>query len=140
MTRISLRLCAIAALVASTWTAEASVAGDIDAGLTATSWHLVTLGNAPVAAGKPFLHLGADGSLSGSTGCNALKAGYAAGASSLLFGPIGTTRKYCRSAFETEQAFLAMLGKVRGYAIADGVLVLSGGNGEMLAVLKPADR
>lgn len=139
MTRLSLKLCALAALMASTWTAEASVAGDIDAGLAATSWQLVTLGNAPVAAGKPMLRLDADGGLSGFTGCNALHASYAAGDSTLSFGPIGTTRKYCRNVFKTEQAFLAMLGKVRGYAIADGALVLSGGNGETLAVLKPAD-
>jgi heat shock protein HslJ len=139
MTRAYLKPLALAALMASTWTAEASVAGDADAGLEATKWQLVTIGHQAITTDVPTLRLGADGALSGSTGCNVLKSTYSVDGPALTFGPIGTTRKYCRAVWETERAFLAVLGKVRGFAVDGNTLILSGGNGETLAAFKPAE-
>lgn len=137
MTRLSLRLSALAALTVFAWNAQASVAQDAGAGLQSTEWRLVSIGLDPVASAVPTLHLGMDGSVGGSTGCNIVKATYNSDGASLVFGPIGQTRKYCAAAFETERAFVAMLGDVRGYHIADGELVLTGGNGETLATFQP---
>lgn len=124
---------ALATTIATSWNAQASIAQDAAAGLSDTEWHLVSLGNTVVTGSDPQLRLAADGTVGGSTGCNMVRAGYAADGTSLEFGPIGTTRKFCHSVWETERAFLAMLEDVRGYAIADGTLTLTGGNGEILA-------
>lgn len=124
---------ALAAAIATSWNAQASIAQDAAAGLSDTEWHLVSLGNMQITGSDPQLHLAADGTVGGSTGCNMVRAGYTADGASLEFGPIGTTRKFCHSVWETERAFLAMLEDVRGYSIADGTLTLTGLNGEALA-------
>ena len=139
MKRMSLKLIALALLMASTWTAQASVAGDAGVGLQSTEWRLTTIGGEPVTAGIPMIRLSSDGGLAGSTGCNMVKSTYALDGSSLSFGPIGTTRKYCRAVRETERAFLAVLAEARGFAIDGGTLILTGGNGETLAAFRAAD-
>jgi heat shock protein HslJ len=136
MTGTSLRLCALAALTAFAWNAHASVAQDAGAGLQATEWRLVSLGLDPIGATVPVLRLGDNGTVGGSTGCNMVKATYASDGASLTFGAIGQTRKYCAAAFATERAYVAMLEDVRGYRIADGLLTLTGGNGETLATFR----
>ena len=136
MTRSILRLTALAALTSFAWHAQASVAQDVSAGLDGNSWQLVSMGHDPIDTNQPRLTLGANGAVSGSTGCNIVKATYQADGSELTFGPIGTTRKYCAAAWQTEHAFLMMLDKVRGYEVDNGTLVLTGGNGEALATFR----
>jgi heat shock protein HslJ len=94
----------------------------------------------PPSGGTPTLRLGESGGLAGSTGCNVLKSTYAADGQSLSFGPIGTTRKYCRAAWDTERAFLSVLAKVHGYAVDGNTLTLSGGNGKTLAEFEATGR
>ena len=124
---------ALAATIATSWNAQASIAQDAAAGLSDTEWHLVSIGNTAVTGSDPQLRLAADGTVGGSTGCNMMRAGYTSDGGSLEFGPIGTTRKFCHGAWETERAFLSMLEDVRGYTISGGTLTLTGGNGEVLA-------
>ena len=133
MTRLSLRMLALVALTSFAWNAQASIAEDAGAGLQDTEWRLVSLGLDPVTAATPVLQLSANGLVGGSTGCNIVKATYNSDGATLVFGPIGQTRKYCAAAFQTERAYVAMLDKVRGYQIENGTLVLLGGNGETLA-------
>lgn len=134
----SLRRIAAAAALASTiavsWGAHASIAQDAGTGpLQSAEWHLVSMGSTPIVGGNPLLRLSADGSVGGSTGCNVVRAGYLVDGSAIEFGPIGTTRKFCQAAWETERAFLAMLPQVRGYEIQNGTLILTGAGGETLA-------
>lgn len=136
MKRLPTYLAAVAALAAFACNAHASVAQDASAGLQDTQWQLVSIGLNPVTAATPTLHLGDNGSVGGSTGCNVIRASYTTDDGSLKFGPIGTTRKYCAAAFTTERAYVAMLEDVRGYHIDDGVLTLTGGNGETLAIFR----
>jgi heat shock protein HslJ len=133
MTRLPIRLLTVAALTAFAWNAQASIAQDAGAGLQASQWRLVSIGRDPVTASTPTLRLSESGMVGGSTGCNTVKATYSSDGDNLMFGPIGQTRKYCAAAFETERAYVAMLGDVRGYHIENGTLVLTGGNGETLA-------
>lgn len=135
MTRLSLGLAALA-ISAFACTAHASVAQDASAGLQDTRWQLVAIGLNPVASAVPTLHLGQNGMVGGSTGCNVVKATFASDGGELTFGPIATTRKYCAAAFATERAYVAMLEDVRGYQIVDGKLLLTGGNGETLATFR----
>ena len=138
MTRISLGLAALA-ISAFTCAAHASVAQDASAGLQDTKWQLVSIGLDPITTSAPTLHLGHNGMVGGSTGCNIVKATYASEGGELTFGPIATTRMYCAAAFATERAYVAMLEDVRGYQIADGELILTGGNGEALATFAARD-
>jgi heat shock protein HslJ len=135
MNRLSLRLVATSALIAFAWTAEASIAGDAG-DLYGTGWRLETINNHPVANGQPRLELGADGSVAGSTGCNAIRSTFAATGSAFSLGAVGTTRKYCREVWETERAFLDMLGNVRGYSVEGDLLTLTGLNGEAIATFR----
>ena len=137
MIRQSLRLIAAAAMTAVAFGAQASIADDIGGGLQSTEWRLVAIGLNPVtAAHLPTLHLNADGSVGGSTGCNTVKSTYNSDGSNLVFGPVGQTRKYCAAAFETERLFVGLLDKVRGYEIDNGTLKLTGFNGEVLATFR----
>lgn len=133
MTRLPIRLFTVAALTAIAWTAQASIAQDAGAGLQASEWRLVSIGRDSVTASTPTLRLGENGMVGGSTGCNVVKATYSSDGANLVFGPIGQTRKYCAAVFQTERAYVAMLGDVRGYHIENGTLILTGGNGETLA-------
>ncbi len=83
---------------------------------------------------------GADGSLTGSTGCNNLMSDYVADGSSLKVGPVATTRMACKdgSAQQTETALLAALEQATSLSISpDGWLVLQGADGAMLAGFTP---
>ncbi len=135
MNRLSLRLFAASALIAFAWNAQASIAGDA-ASLQGTEWRLETINNHPIANGQPRLELGTNGTVAGSTGCNAIRSTYALDDGSLNLGAIGTTRKYCRAVWETERAFLEMLDNVRGYTIDGDTLTLTGLNGETLATFR----
>ena len=136
MTRLPIRLLAIAAFTAFAWTANASIAQDAGAGLQSGEWRLVSIGLDPITASQPTLRLAENGMVGGSTGCNTVKATYNSDGANLVFGPIGQTRKNCAAVFRTERAYVAMLGDVRGYTLEGDVLLLTGRNGETLAVFR----
>jgi heat shock protein HslJ len=87
------------------------------------------------------VEFGADGSLTGSTGCNNLMSDYAVEGASLKVGPVATTKMACKdgSAQEAEAALLAALEAATAWEISpDGWLVLLGTDGAMLAGFTPA--
>jgi heat shock protein HslJ len=87
------------------------------------------------------VEFGADGSLTGSTGCNNLMSDYAVEGASLKVGPVATTKLACKdgSAQEAEAALLAALEAATAWEISpDGWLVLLGTDGAMLAGFTPA--
>jgi heat shock protein HslJ len=64
--------------------------------LAGTSWTLASLGaNAPVEGADAWLAFGANGEITGSTGCNNLIGSYAVDGTALSFSTLGTTRMAC---------------------------------------------
>ena len=61
-----------------------------------TSWTLTGVGaNAPVEGADAWLAFGANGEITGSTGCNNLIGSYAVDGTALSFSTLGTTRMAC---------------------------------------------
>lgn len=88
-----------------------------------------------------MLVFGADGSLTGSTGCNNLMSDYAIEGAALKVGPVATTKMACKdgSAQQTEAALLAALEAATTWEISpDGWLVLLDADGALLAGFTPA--
>ena len=100
------------------------------AGLQGTSWTLVKIGDQEITLeAPPTLTVGADGAVSGSTGCNTYNGTATIEGNSISFGPLATTRVFCSGApGVTETAFLAAINEVEAFAIdSQGRLVLEDG-------------
>ena len=81
----------------------------------------------------------ADGTMSGSNGCNNYSAGYTAVDGSLELTAVATTFMACppdQTAVET--AFNAALGEAVGYELADDTLTLTNAAGDAVLVFDPA--
>ncbi len=84
---------------------------------------------------------GADGSLTGSTGCNNLMSDYVVDAAAIKVAPVATTKMACidEGAASIETALLAALESAATWAISpDGWLMLQGADGAPLAGFTPA--
>ncbi|MCW5890883.1 MAG: META domain-containing protein [bacterium] len=104
-------------------------------------WSLVELDGRAVGADVarvPYLTFHRDGRVSGFGGCNRLAGTYRVDRDSLTFGPLAATRMACLDAPDVETAFLAALGRVQRWTVADGRLALLTGDGTRLAVLVEA--
>lgn len=115
---------------------ERSVA--IDEPLVNTYWKLTHLGDAPVTPVEQrreahlVLHV-EDQRVAGSTGCNRLTGRYRLEGNRLGFDRLASTRMACPAGMQTEQAFLDALGRVTGWAVEGGQLVLTDAEGQVLA-------
>jgi heat shock protein HslJ len=98
------------------------------AGLPGTSWALAAIGDTPVGDVVPTLAFGADGTASGSGGCNTYNGTYAIDGATISFGPLISTKMACEGAANTtEQAYLNALQGASSWTIdADGRLILDG--------------
>jgi heat shock protein HslJ len=119
-----------AVIVAEAETQAPTPAGSA-AGLAGTSWTLAdaaALGPQLAADAIPTIAFGADGTVSGSAGCNTFSGTYTTDGASLTFGPLASTKMACAEpAMTVEGAYLTALAGVTGYTIgADGKLVLQG--------------
>jgi len=96
--------------------------------LPGTTWRLVSLGGVRPAGQIPTLELGADGSATGSTGCNNFSGRYSVDGATLVFSPLATTKRGCEPAIASQEtAFVAAMTVVTGWTIGgDGRLVLAG--------------
>jgi len=78
----------------------------------------------------------ADGSVSGSAGCNTYLSLYTTDGASLTLGTVGTTKKYCGQppgVMEQEQTFITLLGEVRSYTFdGDQLVLMDAGGNELL--------
>ena len=97
--------------------------------LEGTNWQLTELAAAvgtlaPVPAGAEVTIAFADGSASGSGGCNRYNAGFTVeGQSGIAFGPAASTMMACVGpGADVESLYLAMLEQVAGFEAAMGVL------------------
>jgi heat shock protein HslJ len=93
-----------------------------------TSWVLVSVGGTEPGIPEATVSFDANGQASGSAGCNRWNAAYSVDGSSLVFGPMATTKMACEDALmQFESRFLELMAGVTGYASAiDGSLVLRG--------------
>jgi heat shock protein HslJ len=80
----------------------------------------------------------ADGTVSGSTGCNRFTATYTVDGDALEIGPVATTNAACPD--DTgEREFLAALDRVEGWGVEGGELTLGDGDGnELLRFSEPS--
>ncbi len=92
-------------------------------------WVLAKLGERehPVGAGDrpPTLSFEGDRA-AGFAGCNRFSGSYTAGADSLTFGPLLSTKMACPGADQVEAGYLAALAATRTYAATDRTLTLRG--------------
>ena len=83
---------------------------------------------------------GADGTLSGDTGCNTFRASYTLAGATVTIGPIATTRRACLSdaASTQEQAFLAALGAASSYElVGDRLALWDAAGATQLSLVRP---
>jgi heat shock protein HslJ len=112
--------------------------------LEKTDWRLVRLGGAAVTAADPQrapnLVLDATSHrVSGSGGCNRLSGGYELEGEHLKFSRMASTMMACPSGMETEQRFLAALGRVKKWKVVGRQLELMDDSGAVVAVMEAAD-
>lgn len=103
-----------------------------------TYWKLTRLGDQPVEIAteqrEPHIILQSElHRIAGSGGCNLLIGGYTLEGERLTFTHLATTRMACPQGMETEDAFLAALGKVKTWRIPDQHLELYDTAGNLLA-------
>lgn len=110
--------------------------------LVGVTWRLDTYNNgkqalvSSVKGTEITLALTAEGTLSGSDGCNRYMSGYTLDEGRLMIGPIATTRMACRgpqAVAEQAAAYAAALGLVRGYRIEGEQLWLTTEDGATAA-------
>jgi putative lipoprotein len=101
-------------------------------------WKLTHLADAPVATAseqqEPHFVLHPEtGRVSGTAGCNQFGGSYEVRNNQLTFRGIVGTLKACVTGMDTEKAFLAALGRVNQWKVADHRLELFDGAGKLLA-------
>jgi len=98
--------------------------------LEGVEWHLVEVSGSAVpplrSERRPFIIFdGTKKRVNGFNGCNNFFSDYKIADSSMNFGPIGATRRFCEGiAGEVETKFMQALGKTRLWEIRDGLLIL----------------
>jgi heat shock protein HslJ len=108
-----------------------------------TEWRLVELGGRAIEVAKPeqrpTLRLDAKERHAGGTGgCNRFGGGYRLEGAELRFAELASTMMACEQGMETEAAYHAALGKVRGWRTAGSRLELLDEAGGVLAGFEAA--
>jgi heat shock protein HslJ len=104
--------------------------------LEGPNWRLTSITSggtvsSPVAGTAVNALFSADGSVTGSAGCNRYSAPFTASGSSLTFGLLATTKMMCADdVMAQEQAFLTAMGEVAGSSIAGRTLTLVDASGQ----------
>jgi heat shock protein HslJ len=115
------------------------------AGLPGTSWKVMNYNNGREAVvglitdSKIDLNFGADGQVSGSSGCNRYSGGYEASGTALKVGPLVSTMMACDTpagVMEQEQQYLAALQNAATYEIMGDTLTIRDAGGATQVVAK----
>lgn len=128
------------AILAAACTGSAGSSSQDTAALPGTAWTVTSVDAAPTdAAAPPTMTFAANGTVSGTTGCNTYNGTYKLDGATIAIGQLSQTLMLCAGAVgEQETAFSAALQGATSWAIgADGNLTL-GGAGDIAA--KPASR
>lgn len=103
-------------------------------------WNVTEVDGSPVLEEAPAtLEFGADGTLSGTTGCNSYTTGFEVDGDQLVVGEIAVTAMACLGEVsDQEAAFLAVLGDEPTFELVDATLqlVLEGASGSTLVGLR----
>lgn len=103
--------------------------------LIGTGWLLTSIGGADVVEGSTVtLTFGSDGRAYGTSGCNRFFSGYTVDGEALTFTGAGSTMMMCaeEGVMEQETAFLAALGGASSFTLEDGMLTISGAEGDLM--------
>jgi heat shock protein HslJ len=115
------------------------------AGLPGTSWTVMMYNNGReavvglIAESQISLNFGADGQVSGNSGCNTYSGGYEVTGNTLKVGPLASTRMFCEKpagVMEQEQQYLAALQKAAIYEIAGDTLTIRDASGATQVMAK----
>ena len=90
-----------------------------------------------IADSEVTLNFGADGQVSGKSGCNTYSGGYETSGDQLKIGPLASTRMFCEKpagVMEQEQQYLAALQNAAAYEIAGSTLTIRDTSGAMQVV------
>jgi heat shock protein HslJ len=104
--------------------------------LVGTHWTLTSIVSGTSASSVPdgvqaTLVLDADGTASGSGGCNTFHGSYQTSGNELTFGPPASTRKACADdVMSVEQTYLAALQSASSYTIAGNALTVDDSSGD----------
>lgn len=129
---VLIALIAMAAFVA----ACAPIGGDdANRSLENTSWTVTSIAGAPtLPEARPTLSFAADGTVSGSSGCNQYSGAYRRDGSSLTFGGIASTLMGCEGERGLQEtAFLAALNGATTWRHGPDGLLISGPAGDIVA-------
>ena len=112
-------------------------------GLPGSAWDVVKYNNGKqavvtlVADSQITLNFGADGTVSGMSGCNTYTGGYESGDGTLTVGPLAGTRMFCDSpsgVMDQEAQYLTALQNAATYEIAGDTLTIRDADGAMQVV------
>ncbi len=121
-------------LVAGASLAVMQAGPDDLATLQAAPWTLSELDGESIDASAGITAaFGADGSLSGSAGCNTYSGDYQTDGAILTVGPLASTRKACEDpVMRTEDTFLDLLQNAGTWSLDGGALVITASDGGVL--------
>jgi len=109
--------------------------------LAGSEWGLRDLGTVPVpGASQAWIRFEADGRVTGHSGCNRFRGGFASVPGRLRLGPVAMTRMACPDPLmETERRFAAVLEAVESAAATERLLALFDADGVLRATLVRRD-
>lgn len=130
MHRTLARFCLVVATVAlaACGSGSASAAPD-PADLVGTTWTVSSIGGvATVGDAQPTIMFGADGNVTGTTGCNNYFGPYKLDGGTIEVGLLGSTLMLCEGPVGAQETtFMAALPKATGWSVgSDGNLTLTG--------------
>ena len=111
--------------------------------LAGSEWNVVNVNNGKqavvtlVADSKITLNFGADGIVSGNSGCNTYSGGYETAGEKLKVGPLASTRMFCESpagVMDQEQQYLTALQNAATFEISADTLTIRDAEGAMQVV------
>ena len=127
--RSSLVLVSILAVACS----SSAPAHDTVKSLEGTSWAVISIEGTTVLPGSMVTaHFGADGNMSGNTGCNQYLATYDGDGTMIRFDLTGASKRLCREpngVMDQESRFLAILGLVASFESSGDQLEFVSGDG-----------
>ena len=115
------------------------------AGLPGTAWEVTMYNNGKeavvglIADSQVTLNFGADGQVSGNSGCNNYSGGYETSGAALKIGPLASTMMACdkpAGVMDQEQQYLAALQNAATFEIAGDTLTIRDAGGAMQVVAK----
>ncbi len=130
MHRTLARFCLVVATVAlaACGSGSASTAPD-PAAIPGTTWSVSSIGGvATVGGSQPTIAFGADGTVSGTTGCNQYNGTYKLDGGTITISPLASTLMLCEGPIGAQEvAFMAAFPKSTGWSVgSDGNLTLTG--------------